>query len=209
MGQIWYGDELWNGGRERDYNGDGRWDQYEVLRYNDENFGGAGYQMWTKVMHPDLGEVEVGGSNPKFWSQNGPPAVLEKWASRQALFNLEMAFELPKVEITNVVVNRVRATADSATHEVRVTVRNTGRIPTALEQAKRVKVVREDFLTVEAPSGSTARSIGRGTGFYLNGLETRTVSVRVRVPAGSETVMNARVTSTRGGVADREVRITP
>ena len=209
MGQLWYGDELWNGGRERDYNGDGRWDQYEVLRYNDEEFGGAGYQMWTKVMHPDLGEVEVGGPNPKFWSQNGPPEVLEKWARRQALFNLAMAFELPKVEIMNVVVNRVRASADSATHEVRVTVRNTGRIPTALEQAKRVKIVRPDFLTVEAPRGSAARSIGRGTEFHLGGRETRTVSVRVRVPAGSEAVMNARVTSTRGGVADREVRITP
>jgi len=27
MGQVWYCDELWNGGRERDYNGDGVWDQ--------------------------------------------------------------------------------------------------------------------------------------------------------------------------------------
>ena len=24
MGQVWYGDELWNGGRERDYDGNGR-----------------------------------------------------------------------------------------------------------------------------------------------------------------------------------------
>jgi hypothetical protein len=90
-----------------------------------------------------------------------------------------------------------------------VTVRNTGRIPTALEQAKRVKIVRPDLLTVEGPRGSAARAIGRGVEFHLNGLETRTVTVRVRVPAGTEAVMNARVTSTRGGVADREVRIAP
>lgn len=209
MGQIWYGDELWNGGRERDYNGDGRWDQYEVLRYNDENFGGAGYQAWTKVQHPDLGEVEVGGTNPKFWSQNGPPQVLEKWARNQALFNLAMAMELPKVEITGVQVSRVRMSADSATHEVRVTVRNTGRIPTALEQAKRVKIVRSDFLTIEGPRGSVARSVTRGVEFWLGGRETKVLTVRVRVPAGESAEMNARVTSTRGGVADAVVRITP
>ncbi len=208
MGQIWYGDELWNGGRERDYNGDGRWDQYEVLRYNDENFGGTGYQMWTKVMHPDLGEVEVGGSDPKFWSQNGPPQVLEKWAANQARFNLAMAMEMPKVEITGVQVAKARPSADSATHEVRVTVRNTGRIPTALEQAKRVQIVRPDLVTIEAARGSQARQVGRSE-FWLAGLETKTVVARVRVPAGQGAELTARVSSTRGGLAQSPVRITP
>lgn len=206
MGQIWYGDELWNGGRERDYNGDGRVDQYEVLRYNDEHFGGRGYQMWTKVMHPDLGEVEVGGINPKFWAQNGPPEVLEKWAANQARFNLAMAMELPKVEITNTQVTRLRGTQrDSATHEVRVTVRNTGRIPTALEQAKRVHIVRPDALSVEGPG---LRTIGpRLQEFWLAGRETKTITVRVRAPEGRAVEANARVTSTRGGVADAKVTI--
>jgi len=209
MGQIWYGDELWNGGRERDYNGDGRWDEYEVLRYCDEEFGGKCFLPWTKVQHPDLGEVEVGGMNPKFWSQNGPPEVLEKWASRQARFNLAMALDLPQVEITNVAVSKVRMSADSATHEVKVTVRNTGRIPTALEQAKRVKIVRPDFLTIQATGGSPARTTTRGAEFFLNGFETRVLTLRVRAPAGQSIEMNARVTSTRGGVADAPVRITP
>jgi hypothetical protein len=209
MGQIWYGDELWNGGRERDYNGDGRWDQYEVLRYCDEEFGGSCFQAWTKFQHPDLGEVEIGGYNPKFFSQNGPPQVLEKWARNQALFNLAMAMELPKVEITGVRVARVRASADSATHEVRVTVRNSGRIPTALEQAKRVKIVRSDLLTIQGVGGSTARAIGRGVEFHLGGHETKTLTVRVRATAGQAAEMNARVTSTRGGVADHAVRIAP
>lgn len=208
MGQVWYGDELWNGGRERDYNNDGRVDQYEVIRYCDEEFGGRCFQPWTKFHHPDLGEVEIGGMNPKFWTQNGPPEVLEHWASRQALFNLEMAIELPRVEITNVTASRVRASADSATHEVKVTLRNTGRIPTALEQAKRVKIVPPDYLTVEGPRGGQARAVGGRVEMYLDGHETRTVTVRVRVPAGSPVTMNARYTSTRGGVAEREIQIS-
>jgi len=207
MGQIWYGDELWNGGRERDYNGDGRWDQYEVLRYNDENFGGAGYQMWTKVQHPELGEVEVGGANPKFWSQNGPPEVLEKWAKNQALFNLAMAMDLPRIEITDVAVAKVKASADSATHELKVTVRNSGRIPTALEQAKRVKIVRPDALTTRGTGG--ARVIGRAPEFFLKGFESRVFTVRVQVRAGQEATFTINALSTRGGEATRDVKVSP
>lgn len=207
MGQIWYGDELWNGGRERDYDGDGRWDQYEVLRYNDETFGGAGYQMWTKVQHPELGEVEVGGANPKFWSQNGPPEVLEKWAKNQALFNLAMAMDLPRIEITDVAVAKVKASADSATHELKVTVRNSGRIPTALEQAKRVKIVRPDALTTRGTGG--ARVIGRAPEFHLKGFESRVFTVRVQVRAGQEATFTINALSTRGGEATREVKVSP
>jgi hypothetical protein len=208
MGQVWYGDELWNGGRERDYNNDGRIDQYEVLRYNDERFGGRGYQMWTKVMHPDLGEVEVGGMDPKFWAQNPPAEDLERWAKNQAMFNLAMAMDLPKLEIANVQAVRLRGTpADSATHEIRVTVRNTGRIPTALEQAKRVHIVRPDALTIE---GGGLRTVGpRIQEFWLGGFETKVVTVRVRAPQGQEINANARLTSTRGGVVDAPVRFTP
>lgn len=207
MGQIWYGDELWNGGRERDYNGDGRWDQYEVLRYNDETFGGAGYQMWTKVQHPELGEVEVGGANPKFWSQNGPPEVLEKWAKNQALFNLAMAMDLPRIEIADVAVAKVKASADSATHELKVTVRNSGRIPTALEQAKRVKIVRPDALTTRGTGG--ARVIGRAPEFHLKGFESRVFTVRVQVRAGQEATFTINALSTRGGEATRDVKVSP
>lgn len=209
MGQIWYGDELWNGGRERDYNKDGRWDQYEVLRYNDEEFGGAGYQMWTKVQHPDLGEVEVGGADPKFWSQNGPPQVVEKWAKNEALFNLAMSLDLPRIEIGDVAIAKItKAATDSATHELKVTVKNVGRIPTALEQAKRVRIVRPDNLPVRTTTAG-ARVIGNAPEFYLGSFESKVITVRVRVPAGTPAVFTVRAVSTRGGLADKTVTVTP
>ena len=211
FGAIWYGDELWNGGRERDYNGDGRWDPYEVLRYCDEEFGGRCYKHWTTVQHPDLGEVELGGYDPKFFAQNGPPEVLEKWARNQAMFNLELALALPEVSITEVSVAKATARRgapnDSATHEIRVTVRNAGYLPTALEQAQRVKIVRPDVVQLTAPRGSNARSLGRPTEFHLAGGETRTITQRVRVT--EPTTFTVRYSSTRGGVAEREVRVAP
>ena len=103
----------------------------------------------------------------------------------------------------------LRSARDSATHEVRITLRNHGRLPTALEQAKQVKIVRPDALTLAAARGSTARVIGRAPEFFLAGYETKVVTMRVRVPAGQEATFTAKVLSTRGGEAEREVRVTP
>jgi hypothetical protein len=204
-GAIWYGDELWNGGRERDYDGNGTITQYEVLRYCDEEYEGKCFLPWTKGEHPGLGEVEFGGMNPKFWSQNGPPEWVEKWAKNQAMFNLYMAQSLPQVEIVNAQVATVRASADSATHEVRVTVRNTGRLPTALEQAKQVKIVRPDMIVARF-GGAGSRLVGPPPQFWLGGNETRTITLRV-IAGSNEAArrMTLRLTSTRGGIAEREV----
>jgi hypothetical protein len=205
-GAIWYGDELWNGGRERDYDGDGRVEPIEVLRYCDEEFGGTCFKTWTPFDHPVLGKVEIGGYNPKFFSQNGPPQVMEKWARNQAMFNLYMIQSLPQIEITDARISRVSSGRDSATHELRVTVRNAGRLPTALEMAKRVKIVRPDQVTVRFARGSEGRVLGRQEEFWLKGGESKTVTLRLRVPADEKT-LTVRALSTRGGVAEHEVQL--
>jgi hypothetical protein len=211
VGAIWYGDELWNGGRERDYDGDGRVEPSEVLRYCDEQFGGKCFKPWTRFQHPKLGEVEIGGLNPKFYIQNGPPEVMERWARNQAMFNLYMAQSLPKVEIVSASVAVLPAPAQrdttAPTHEIRVTVRNAGRIPTALEQAKRVKIVRPDQVTARFEKGSTNKVVGRPTEFWLAGNETRTVTFRIRAgDRPDDRKATVRLVSTRGGIAEREVR---
>ena len=89
-GSIWYGDELWNNGAMADYNDDGRLDDFDGLTWDDRENGGRGFREWEPFDHPTLGEVEIGGFHPKFFSQNGPPEQLEDWARKQALFNLEM-----------------------------------------------------------------------------------------------------------------------
>ena len=207
-GAVWYGDEIWNGGRERDYDNDGDIEPHEVLRYCDEAFAGTCFTPWKKFIHPVLGEVEIGGYNPKFFSQNGPPQVLEQWAGNQAMFNLYMAKSLPRVEITDLKIAAVKPSRDSATHELRVTVRNTGRLPTALEQAKKVKIVQPDRIVPEFAKGSASRVAGRGPEFWLNGQETRTVTLRVKAgPEPTDRKFTLRLLSTRGGVAERTVEL--
>jgi hypothetical protein len=209
LGIVWYGDEIWNGGREKDYDKNGTIDQYEVLRYCDEEFGGTCMLPWTKGIHPEHGEIEAGGANPKFWSQNSPPAALEKWAGNQARFNLELIKALPKLEITNVAITTVatgRANTDTATHELKVTVKNHGIIPTALERAKLVKIVQPDRLTIQ---GAPVRILGRRANeFYVGGNETKVVTLRLRVAPGDlDKTVTLNLNSTRGGQATKELRI--
>jgi hypothetical protein len=217
-GSIWYGDELWDGGAVGDVNGDGEEDQLDRLLWIDRETNGDGFIDWTPARHPEFGEVEVGGFHPKFFSQNGPPEVLERWASRQALFNLEMAKALPELEWRDVNVRRVaNHGADSTTYEVRVQWRNNGRLPTALEQAKLVKIVQEDRLYLSfdraGQAGRAPRIIEpdlRGGAVYsgwTDGGETKTVTYRVRTYGGAPVTGELRLDSTRGGVLRRTVEL--
>ncbi|HSK10287.1 MAG TPA: M14 family metallopeptidase, partial [Vicinamibacterales bacterium] len=138
FGVIWYGDEIWNGGRFVDYDKNGRIDETEVFRWNDENRAGKGdFQPWTPYRHPQLGDVEIGGWNPKFYSQNPPPDLIETWARNEALFNLYLAQQLAQVKVSE--VTAAPAKGVPGVFDVRATVTNEGLIPTALEMARRIK----------------------------------------------------------------------
>ncbi|MGD2152359.1 MAG: M14 family metallopeptidase [Gemmatimonadales bacterium] len=151
-GAIWYGDELWNGGRMEDYNEDGLYDEVDALIWDDRENGGRGFREWEPFEHPDLGSVEIGGFHPKFFSQNGPPEVLEGWISKQALFNLEMAKHLPQIDDVAADVRRLASWDDSTAYRVTVSWTNSGRLPTALSQARLVKIVQEDRVRLDFDS---------------------------------------------------------
>ncbi len=153
-GAIWYGDELWNGGAMRDYNDDGLLDQADALIWDDQENGGLGFREWEPFEHPTLGAVEIGGFHPKFFSQNGPPQELERWAQNQALFNLEMALHLPQIDDVEARV-RVHRGDDSTSYEVTVSWTNRGKLPTALRQAQLVKIVQEDRVRLQFDSALT------------------------------------------------------
>ena len=129
----------------------------ELLQWLDKNRSGKNdFQPWTKTTHPTLGEVEVGGWNPKFWSQNPPPEMLETWAKNEAMFNLYLAQQLPQVKI----VSAASKPLGDGAFEVTMTVTNEGGIPTALEIAKRVKIVREDSVAIQYAAGQTVTRAG-------------------------------------------------
>ena len=211
-GAIWYGNEIWNGGRMVDYDKNGSIDELEVLRWNDEHRAGKGdFQMWTKAKHPSLGDVEVGGWNPKFYSQNPPPDMLEAWAKNEAMFNLYLAQQLPQVKV----LSASAKPAGNGVFDITVEVTNEGLMPTALEIAKRVKMVRPDSVSIDLGEGQAvvrsapAPQAGRGGGApqglqrraveeigWLKPGEKKTVTFKVRGPGTAKVTVG----STRGGV---------
>jgi hypothetical protein len=208
-GVIWYGDEIWNGGRFTDYDKDGRVDEVETLRWLDENRPGRGdFQAWTPFKHPQLGDVEIGGFNPKFWTQNPPPDMIETWARNEAMFNLYLAQQLAQVRIATVAATPSRA--GGGVFEVRATVTNEGLIPTALDIATRVKIVRPDACSIRLAAGQELVKAADGKNpsatieiGWLKPGESRTVTWQVK-GAGTAAVA---VASTRGGVDRRDVVI--
>jgi hypothetical protein len=213
FGAIWYGDEIWNGGRlpAADANKDGRTDEIELMRWYDANRSGKDdFQEWTPFKHPQLGDVEIGGWNPKFWSQNPPTDMLETWAKNEAMFNLYLAMQLPQVRLTAVTATPAKGVpAADNVFDVQATVVNEGLMPTALEMAKRVKIVRPDTLTIALGQGQeltkpAAGKPAQGRAIEIGSLkagETRTVSWQVK-GAGKATVA---VSSTRGGIDRKDV----
>jgi hypothetical protein len=159
-GAIWYGDELWNGGNVGDYNKDGVVnDELDRLQYNDKELKVSRFQKWTKIIHPQYGEAEVGGWDPKFWSQNPPPELLEIWAEKEARFNLMLAASLPKV-----VMAEPKITRQGDEYTVAFSLENQGFIPTALRQAQLVRIVRADTVSMVFPAGMTSVQAAGGRG---------------------------------------------
>jgi hypothetical protein len=216
-GAIWYGDELWNGGIFADENEDGERDQLDALIWDDRDNEGDGFMEWKPFRHPVLGDVEIGGVHPKFFSQNGPPRALERWAGNQARFNLEMALHLPELKDPGVDVRQVAQEGDSTTYEVTVRFTNAGRLPTSLRQAQLVKIVRPDRVELsfepaltrgESPKVRVVSPYGaaQDVGITEPG-ETKTVRFQVRtygVPGARGTF---RVISTRGGVLSGDLTV--
>ena len=157
FGAIWYGDEIWNGARVKDYNNDGEIDHADMLIWDEEENDGNGFHEWIPFKHPQYGDIEIGGFDPKFFLQNPPSKHLEPWAANQALFNLELVKALPELEWENIEVKKLRSyKSDSTDYQIRISYRNSGKLPTALRQAHLVKIVNEDRIVLDFDTSGSA-----------------------------------------------------
>jgi len=206
-GAIWYGDEIWNGGRVKDYDGDGKVSELEVLRWNDEVLGGKGFFNWKKFNHPQLGEVEIGGFNPKFFRQNPPVEILEEWAKNEALFNILLAESLPQVKVVSADARPLKKTP--GVYEVTAVFTNEGFLPTALRMAERGKVVRPDWAGLRVSGKDVALSESRPTvelGILKAG-EKKEARWKVKAPKKEDLDLEVAIYSTRGGVQKMKVKV--
>jgi len=157
FGSLWYGDEIWNSGRFGDLDGDSITDQVDMLIWDEKENSGEGFMEWKSYQHPVYGEVELGGFDPKFFSQNPPARFLEIWIRNQAMFNLEMVKHLPELDWENIAIKKTKSyRTDSADYQLRISFRNKGKLPTAFKQAHLVKIVTADRVIIELDTIGTA-----------------------------------------------------
>jgi len=95
-----------------------------MIIWDDEENDGAGFTEWKSGNHPTYGNIETGGFNPKFFSQNPPAKHLEPWIRNEAMFNIEMMKYLPELEWGNVEVKRLKLIkTDSADYQLKIGIR--------------------------------------------------------------------------------------
>ena len=125
-------------------------DALAMLRWNDAELGGEGFEPWRAVDHPQLGQVEIGGWKTKFTFQNPPPRFLERECEKLAGFALSHAACAP------------RLTAELSTEElpgglrkVEVRVENTGYLPTNVTRLALDKgIVKPVEAEISSPEGA-------------------------------------------------------
>lgn len=222
-GLLAFTPELWNAesratGKERDDVGrkltqkEKRDIEFKLLAWNDLELGGRGFTNWEPFVHPQLGEVEIGGWDTKECRQNPPVSFLRGECHKMTLFALSYAAALPEACIEEVQVTNL----GEDVYSVEVLVSNRGYLPTNITQhAVRQQAVRPDRVKLELGEGmslvnSTAQQeIGFLEGYALThdvwgrykspANQMARVCWTVRVPQGAPQSLTVWLLSERGG----------
>jgi len=70
-------------------------DHRKLWAWADREVGQDGVFAWKACCHPDFGQVEIGGLDPKFVLQNPPPHLLEEECARTARFLTLLGLSTP------------------------------------------------------------------------------------------------------------------
>ncbi len=200
-------------------------DGLKLLKWQDEQLGGQLFHNWRPFKHPQLGDVEIGGWEPKIGRQNPPVSLLEEECRKNSEFTLTRAAVSPHLVIEKV---KVEALADGV-FKVEAVVKNDSYLPThvtynalKMRQAKPVKVVLRGAREAgkasaesSAPaakgapvdavivSGKVEQEIGHLGGRAGGGDIKRKVVWAVRAPNGTKLTLEA--STPRAGTARAEV----
>lgn len=132
LGMFGWCEELWGGDyanpflRKYDKDGNKKISQEEILSFLDEEVGGKYFVPWKPFIHPQLGEVEIGGLVTKFTTENPPLEFLEKELKFKLPWYLYLAEVAPRVKIKETKVTHL----DGNVYSLKITVENQGFLPT-------------------------------------------------------------------------------
>ena len=196
-------------------------DDLKLIKWSDEHCGGHAHVDWKPFMHPQLGQVEIGGWDKMNYWRNPPPQLREREAARFPKWMTTIALSLPRLELLR---TEVRALGPD-TWRVRLAVANSGWLPAYVtKRALQRKTVRGVMFEIHLPEADPSVSLVSGKprmeGPQLEGhaprsslnafLPGREVTADravgewvVRAPQGTRLALSAR--ADRAGVVRAEV----
>ncbi len=150
--------------------------QRDLLKYQDEKYGGALFADWKPYNHPDLGEGETGGWKSQFARNNAfPGEPLENVCEKHWQFELFRAGLLPELDITDVsakvlysggakeasaenaegkaVITAGKAIGKQTVIEVTATIVNNGPLPTHVARGSSLPGNRQDVAWLITENG--------------------------------------------------------
>ncbi|MGZ3474609.1 MAG: M14 family metallopeptidase [Polyangiales bacterium] len=198
-----------------------RADLVKLGKWDAEKNAGRLLKPWRPMVHPQLGEVEVGGLDPRVGISNPPYEQLAETCTKQAAVTFRVAALAPHVAIERV----SQTSLGGDLRRVDVTFANHGYLPSYGPPSAKTLSFAEPLraeVTTEGCSLVTdleaRREIGHldGWGRGIQGDEGTIFWLRSRGSTGSKTlrwvvrgkgIMHVRVTSCRTGTVERIVEI--
>ena len=130
FGALAYTTEIWKAPGETGKSVFEGTDENVAMAWNDKELGGKGFVTWTKYDHPQFGEVEIGGWNYNYFTQNPPAKFMEEEWKKNCLFELKHAEMLPYLRIEGIDTEPL----GDGLFRLTVTVVNEGYLPTNVTQ---------------------------------------------------------------------------
>lgn len=194
-----------------DYDEDGNASEVERLRWNDTELDGRIFVDWRPFLHPQLGEVEIGGWVSKVYDPNRgtytntlttPGPVFEEFLAEHTAWNNWLASMSPLVRVTEVTATPV----GSGFMKVTAKIQNQGFLPTNVtEQAIRNETAKTVRVSValrgaELVFGDETADVG-----HLPGNRASPVSAEwmIRTTGQNDPVITVTAVSEKGGTHSR------
>ncbi len=126
-------------------------EQVRQMEYHDLVLLGEHYMDWTPYTHPLYGEIEIGGMT-KFGSRVPPSFQLADTCHRNAAFCFYHADQLPRLNFTDVQVEKV----SKDLYQIDVAITNTRVTPTISSLAVQKKIHRADRFKIDGTASLRA-----------------------------------------------------
>src|SRR5262249_9207873 len=180
-------------------------DEKKLLIWNDQKMGGAAFVPWTKVQHPTLGEVEVGGWKPDV-RVNPPLADVAELAKKHTDFVLKLGELFAQLKLTEIQVENL----GGGLFRVKTAVVNDGWLPTVTSMGERDRRARPTRLDLDLGPGQNKITLVQGEARHTwtrieGGGARREVQWLLSAPNGGDVTL--KLWSERAGDDERTVTL--